>query len=181
MTNIPQHWTPFEKTRTRIANGERADCYENNRYAVAVYPDINGIQCAIIQTLPPLRPIHNWRHLQRIKNELFGPEREAVELYPAESRLVDTTNSYWLWVMPEGKRIDLGHFGGRKVSETNNEPWEEDNRPADLDNLETEEEMKRVKAIRILDRPIPRLSLNPRERAKERRRKRRKAKRHNFH
>jgi hypothetical protein len=40
----------------------------------------------------------NWRHLQQIKNELIGPEHEAVELFPAESRLVDTANEYHLWV-----------------------------------------------------------------------------------
>lgn len=39
-----------------------------------------------------------WRHLQTIKNELVGPEHEAVELFPAESRLVDTANQYHLWV-----------------------------------------------------------------------------------
>jgi hypothetical protein len=40
----------------------------------------------------------NWRELQQIKNELVGPEHEAVELFPAESRLVDTANQYHLWV-----------------------------------------------------------------------------------
>lgn len=40
----------------------------------------------------------NWRELQQIKNELVGAEHEAVELFPAESRLVDTANQYHLWV-----------------------------------------------------------------------------------
>jgi hypothetical protein len=39
-----------------------------------------------------------WRDFQRIKNELVGPDFEAVELFPAESRLVDTANQYHLWV-----------------------------------------------------------------------------------
>lgn len=42
--------------------------------------------------------IHDWRHLQQIKNMVVGPECEAMELYPAESRLVDTANQYHLWV-----------------------------------------------------------------------------------
>lgn len=42
-------------------------------------------------------PGRDWRHFQQIKNELIGPECEAVELYPAESRLVDTGNKYHLW------------------------------------------------------------------------------------
>lgn len=41
--------------------------------------------------------MRDWRHFQQIKNELVGPECEAVELYPAESRLVDTTNKYHLY------------------------------------------------------------------------------------
>lgn len=43
-------------------------------------------------------PCKNWRDFQRIKNELVGPDLEAVELFPAESRLVDTSNQYHLWV-----------------------------------------------------------------------------------
>src|SRR5690348_14199677 len=39
-------------------------------------------------------PCNNWRDLQQIKNELVGPEFEAVELFPAESRLIDTCNQY---------------------------------------------------------------------------------------
>jgi len=57
----------------------------------------------------------DWRHFQQIKNEIAGPEREAVELYPAESRKVDTTNKWHLWVQPEGVRIDVG-WNGRDVS-----------------------------------------------------------------
>jgi hypothetical protein len=44
------------------------------------------------------QPRHDWRELQRIKNEIIGPEYEAVEVYPAESRLVDTSNQYHLFV-----------------------------------------------------------------------------------
>jgi hypothetical protein len=41
--------------------------------------------------------IRDWRHLQLIKNQLLGEECEAVELYPAESRKVDTSNKYHLY------------------------------------------------------------------------------------
>jgi hypothetical protein len=36
--------------------------------------------------------------MQKIKNLIVGPENEGVELFPAESRLVDTANQYHLWV-----------------------------------------------------------------------------------
>lgn len=52
--------------------------------------------------------VRDWRHLQAIKNEIAGPEREACELYPAESRLMDEANEYHLWVLPEGERFPFG-------------------------------------------------------------------------
>ena len=48
------------------------------------------------------RPIfRDWRHFQRIKNELVGPECEGVELYPAESRLTDTSNKFHIRCVPD--------------------------------------------------------------------------------
>jgi hypothetical protein len=58
---------------------------------------------------------HDWRELQSIKNAIVGPEREAMELYPAESRLVDGANQYHLWVLPEGMQFPLG-FKEREVT-----------------------------------------------------------------
>ena len=56
------------------------------------------------------RPIfRDWRHFQWIKNQLVGDECEGVELYPAESRLQDTSNKYHLWVYTDPTyRIPLG-------------------------------------------------------------------------
>jgi hypothetical protein len=50
----------------------------------------------------------DWRDCQQIKNQLCGSEREGIELYPAESRLVDTANQFHLWVMPEGVQLEIG-------------------------------------------------------------------------
>jgi len=41
--------------------------------------------------------IHDWRDFQSIKNDIAGPDMEAVEIYPAESRLMDTANQYHLF------------------------------------------------------------------------------------
>lgn len=41
----------------------------------------------------------DWRDFQAIKNQLVGAECEGMELYPAESRVVDTANQYHLWVI----------------------------------------------------------------------------------
>jgi hypothetical protein len=58
----------------------------------------------------------DWRDFQQIKNELCGKEREGVELYPAESRLVDTANQFHIWVLPEKFVVPIGYFFGRQVS-----------------------------------------------------------------
>lgn len=64
------------------------------------------------------QPLHDWRELQEIKNRLIGRENEGVEIYPAESRRVDTSNQYHLWVLsnPEA-RFPFG-FDTRCVIET---------------------------------------------------------------
>lgn len=55
------------------------------------------------------RVVHDWRDFQEIKNQLVGPDHEGVELYPAESRKVDTSNQYHLWVFKEpGKGFPFG-------------------------------------------------------------------------
>jgi len=51
---------------------------------------------------------HDWREFQAIKNQLAGPETEAFELYPAESRLLDPSNYYSLWCFPGVRRLKVG-------------------------------------------------------------------------
>jgi hypothetical protein len=58
---------------------------------------------------------HDWREFQWIKNQLAGPECEAFELYPAESRLLDPSNYYSLWCFPGLKRIKVGSDDPRRV------------------------------------------------------------------
>jgi hypothetical protein len=62
------------------------------------------------------QPIHDWRVLQAIKNAVVSPEHEGIELYPAESRLVDSANQFHLFVLAEaGLRFPFG-FQERLVS-----------------------------------------------------------------
>ena len=51
----------------------------------------------------------DWRDFQDIKNQLAGEECEGLEIYPAESRKVDSANKYHIWVLlnPE-LRIPFG-------------------------------------------------------------------------
>jgi hypothetical protein len=70
--------------------------YENDTYIVEIRYHPPFVQLDIRRR--DSGDCKNWRELQQIKNELVGPEHEAVELFPAESRLVDTANQYHLWV-----------------------------------------------------------------------------------
>jgi hypothetical protein len=47
-------------------------------------------------------PEHNWSKIQRIKNEVFGEDAVALEVYPKQRNLIDVANIYWLWILPEG-------------------------------------------------------------------------------
>jgi hypothetical protein len=54
-------------------------------------------------------PIHDWWDLQDIKNQLVGDEHDAIEVYPAESKIVDMANQYHLWVFADPSvRIPIG-------------------------------------------------------------------------
>tara|TARA_X000001382_G_C3133071_1_gene167045 strand:- start:201 stop:698 length:498 start_codon:yes stop_codon:yes gene_type:complete len=64
-----------------------------------------------------------WQHKQWIKNEVLGEEYEGLELFPAESRMVNTANQYHIWCLPKGVTIPIGWFEGRVVS--NQQPFGE--------------------------------------------------------
>ena len=158
-------WTPFEPASVSpdawqhrvTVLGEDFLVYKNSRYTVMVrrvggrddWPDM--IHLSIRRNDRDV--VRDWRELQRIKNELVGPEHEAVELYPAESRLVDGANQFHLYVLADAKhRFPFG-YRERLVSESNTggavqRPWPADCRPPDL-RVVTEEEMRRAKARSI--------------------------------
>jgi hypothetical protein len=89
------------------------EMFENDTYTVVrreLAPDLKWLSIRRNDR----SAIHDWRDLQEIKNQLSDPEWEAIEIYPAESRLVDDANQYHLWVMP---KIGIGFDQGRRVSE----------------------------------------------------------------
>jgi hypothetical protein len=101
-----ESWTEFRHLPQVLADedGTMGELYENSAYQVilrrrSVEPFGACVHLTIRAVDGSAR--HDWRDFQRIKNELVGPEAEAVELFPAESRLVDTANHYHLWVFPD--------------------------------------------------------------------------------
>jgi len=82
---------------TSIRLEDEDEVWINDLYQVVKHPHKGMIHLNIRRR--DGYPGRDWRHFQQIKNELCGPECEAVELYPAESRLVDQGNKYHLWVV----------------------------------------------------------------------------------
>lgn len=105
-------WEPFAEARLTDAQYAALqalkdvpdEIWKNNLYEVQVR---NTGPVGAVEDAPDLwhlsikrinrEPIHDWRHLQRIKDELLGPNCEAVEIYPAKDRLVDGANQYHSW------------------------------------------------------------------------------------
>jgi hypothetical protein len=105
-------WTPFvEVPVSADARLQQLDppsaMFINSRYQVTVYqreadPPFGTIAHLSFRTLDR-SPWHDWRDMQRLKNEICGPECDAVEIYPAESKLVDSANQYHLFVFKDYK------------------------------------------------------------------------------
>jgi hypothetical protein len=90
----------------------RDKIYLSDQYQVAIDKDPrHGYAGTIIWHLSIKRidkePIMDWRDLQAIKSQLCGDEAEAIQLFPAESRKVDTSNQYHLWVFMKAGSLRL--------------------------------------------------------------------------
>ena len=112
-------WTEFTEGRLP-PGGKKAsqtdDVFLNNLYQVNIKWNFGGMIHLSIKRRNKT-PIMDWRHMQRIKNELLGPEYEMVQLFPAESRLVDTVNQYHFFAMPNQEKFPIGYEDGRCVSD----------------------------------------------------------------
>lgn len=113
-------WTEFRPATLHpdLESEGFSDCYKNSRYTVLwrnVRSEVGELVHLSIKRNDK-NVIHDWRDLQRIKNEILGPEHEAMELYPAESRLVDSANQYHLWCFLN-QRAPFGYDAERCVME----------------------------------------------------------------
>jgi hypothetical protein len=103
MRGSNQHGRRWEPWKTSVLNvqGEEQLVYHNNRYHVFYRKHtVEGVPHAIIHLSiknNDRSARHDWRDFQRIKNEIVGPHREMVELYPREANKVDLSNQYHLW------------------------------------------------------------------------------------
>jgi len=104
-----------KKARQAVAESRDCEVWLNDVYEVVVRR--NGYVAHLSIKRRDRQPVTDWRDKQAIKNQLVGPECEGVELFPAESRLVDTANQYHMWVYEDPKlMIPLGFYDGRAVT-----------------------------------------------------------------
>jgi len=114
-------WTPLAKGEPvdmGIRGVDTKEVWLNNYYTVFVYRknplgegDPRIVHLSIKRN--NREQLRSWRDLQRIKNELCGTTCTAVEIFPPEKNLVDTSNQYHLWCMEPGYELPFGFAEGR--------------------------------------------------------------------
>jgi len=125
-------WTPFYRCTFWVdGTGAKTEIPDDT---VVLRNNIYTVHLEGCDVAPPMGPvawlsikrndrqvIHDWRELQRIKNEIMGEECEAVEIYPAESRVHDTANQFHLWCFAPGFKLPFG-YEGRFIADEKNSP-----------------------------------------------------------
>jgi len=95
-------------TEDFLAELQAAEVWINHKYTVQVTRREDGSVAELSIRRNDRKAAHDWRDFQRIKNEIAGDEIEAVELYPAMSRLMDTANQYYIFCLPPGEKVAAG-------------------------------------------------------------------------
>jgi hypothetical protein len=114
-------WEPFECVSNDLAwraqhakrlagyaakQGDLRACYLNNIYSVQVFARAReGMTEALHLVIRrhDEEEIRGWSDLQRIKNEIAGSDRVAVEIYPREEDVIDEANLRHLFVLGPGE------------------------------------------------------------------------------
>ena len=101
-------------------DGKRGPEYDVGDYQVVVRRDWLGAEPKDGRTYAMVQiaradggSVVDWRHLQQIKTSVLGADWEAVEIFPAESRLKDPSNARYLWACKGA--LPFGLPGGRVV------------------------------------------------------------------
>lgn len=88
---------------------------KNNRYSVQFFhhqTEWGPVEQLLVRRHDE-KPVRSWADMQRIKDELVGSDRLAIEVFPPQQKLVDQANCYHLWVLPQGFEFPFGlHFDG---------------------------------------------------------------------
>lgn len=101
-------WETITFTAGSVGRGWCADfetAHKNRVFSVLDRTLPDGTRHLAITSLSEIRP--SWPEMQRIKDELAGAERTAVEVYPPRAEIVDDADMYHLWVLPHSLNFTL--------------------------------------------------------------------------
>ena len=114
---IPENWGIWQSGNvTAQVSGQKRDIwalYQNDVFIVTLvtfHCDWGSCIHVVMRLKPDALPLHGltWAAKQRIKDELVGTGRVAVEVFPPASELVDQADAFHLWVLPEGFKLPFG-------------------------------------------------------------------------
>jgi len=72
--------------------------HKNKVFSVLDRTLANGVRHLAVASLSGIRP--SWHEMQRIKDEIAGSARTAVEVYPPAAEIVDGADMFHIWVLP---------------------------------------------------------------------------------
>jgi len=119
----------IEQAKMGLNRDIYAEIYVNDIYQVAVYRKEEADELVHVDELKgrctwlsikrrDKRPVNNWQDMQTIKNRLVGVDCDAIQIFPAESRMVNMANQYHLIVLPSDASLPFG-WGRRSVDTEN--------------------------------------------------------------
>lgn len=94
-------WEVVNFPRGSAGRGWAADftVAHRNRVFCVLDRDVGGVRHLAVSSLSGIRP--SWREMQRIKDELAGHDKTAVEVYPPHDEIVDEADMFHIWVLAE--------------------------------------------------------------------------------
>lgn len=89
--------------------------YRNSLYSIRIYEHNENFKKVAIQRHDNIE-IGDWDTIQRIKNDIFGKETWAFEMYPRESDLQNVANIRWIFI---GDGEPIANLEARLIMEKN--------------------------------------------------------------
>ena len=77
--------------------GQCHQVHRNRVFAVLVRMDHSGAIHLAVSNLSGVRP--TWPEMQRIKDDIAGPNVTAIEVYPPKAEVVDEADMFHIWVI----------------------------------------------------------------------------------
>lgn len=93
-------WETIQLAPGQCGSGWAGQCHQARRnrvFAVLVRLDASGVVHLAVSSLSGNRP--SWPEMQRIKDEIAGPDTTAIEVYPRKIDVVDEADMFHIWVL----------------------------------------------------------------------------------